>query len=99
MFREVSPNEPMTVLVDYYGSEVSDAVAVCRRFPDLAAAGELAFRMDTTGGRYCEGLDLGKSSEVLERHAPQSIPGHPPGAGIRPPVRTPPSAAPPLPFP
>ena len=75
MFREVFPNEPMTVLVDYYGREVSDALAVCRRFPELAAAGELAFRMDTTGGRYCEGLDLAGSYAVLERHAPQSIRG------------------------
>src|SRR5260370_10953747 len=51
MFHEVFPNERLTVLVDYYGREISDAVAVCRRFPDLAAAGELAFRIDTTGGR------------------------------------------------
>src|SRR5439155_554028 len=76
MFREVFPDEPMTVLIDYYGREVSDAIEVCRRFPELAAAGELAFRIDTTGGRYCEGLDLGKSYEVLERHAPQSIRGY-----------------------
>ena len=57
MFRETFPDEPMTVLVDYFGQETSDAVAVCRRFPDLAADGRLAFRMDTPGGRYCEGLD------------------------------------------
>src|SRR5438094_6483640 len=76
MFREVFPDEPMTVLVDYYGREVSDAVAVCRRFPELAAAGELAFRIDTTGGRYCEGLDPTRSYEVLERHAPHAIRGY-----------------------
>src|SRR5712691_5206899 len=83
MFREVFPNEPMTVLVDYYGREVSDAIAVCRRFPELAAAGELAFRIDTTGGRYCEGLDLAGSYEVLERHAPQSIRGYRSEAELR----------------
>src|SRR5438874_7058909 len=83
MFHEVFPNEPMTVLVDYYGREVSDAVAVCRRFPELAAAGELAFRIDTTGGRYCEGLDLAGSYEVLERHAPQSIRGYRSEAELR----------------
>jgi len=76
MFREVFPNEPMTVLVDYYGREVSDAVAVCRRFPDLAAAGELAFRIDTTGGRYIEGLDPASSYAVLERFSPESIRGY-----------------------
>ncbi len=76
MFHEHFPDEPLTVLVDYFGQETSDAVAVCRRFPELAAAGRLAFRMDTPGGRYCEGLDLARSYEVLETHAPQSIRGY-----------------------
>jgi nicotinate phosphoribosyltransferase len=76
MFNETFPDEPLTVLVDYFGRETSDAVAVCHRFPELAAAGRLAFRMDTPGGRYCEGLDLAGSYEVLERNAPQSIRGY-----------------------
>jgi nicotinate phosphoribosyltransferase len=76
MFREVFPNEPMTVLIDYFGQETSDAVAVARRFPELAAAGQLAVRIDTPGGRYCEGLDPARSYEVIERHAPQSIRGY-----------------------
>ncbi|MBV9584871.1 MAG: nicotinate phosphoribosyltransferase, partial [Alphaproteobacteria bacterium] len=69
MFHETFPDEPLTVLVDYFGRETSDAVEVCRRFPELAAAGKLAFRLDTPGGRYCEGLDLARSYEVLENHA------------------------------
>jgi len=76
MFRETFPDESLTVLVDYFGRETSDAIEVCRRFPDLAASGNLAFRMDTPGGRYCEGLDLGSSYAILERHAPQSIRGY-----------------------
>jgi nicotinate phosphoribosyltransferase len=76
MFRETFPDEPLTVLVDYFGRETSDAVEVCRRFPDLAESGNLAFRMDTPGGRYCEGLDPGSSYAVLEAHAPQSIRGY-----------------------
>ena len=76
MFRERFPDEPLTVLIDYFGHETSDAVAVCRRFPELADAGNLSFRMDTPGGRYCEGLDLGSSYAILERHAPQSIRGY-----------------------
>ena len=76
MFRETFPDEALTVLVDYFGREISDAVEVCRRFPDLAESGKLAFRMDTPGGRYCEGLDLGSSYAILERHAPQSIRGY-----------------------
>src|SRR5258705_75968 len=70
MFREVFPDEPMTVLIDYFGHEISDALAVARPFPDLAAPGRLAFRLDTPGGRYCEGLDPARSYEVIERHAP-----------------------------
>jgi nicotinate phosphoribosyltransferase len=76
MFRETFPDEALTVLVDYFGRETSDAVEVCRRFPELAESGDVAFRMDTPGGRYCEGLDLGSSYAILERHAPQSIRGY-----------------------
>jgi nicotinate phosphoribosyltransferase len=83
MFHETFPDEPLTVLIDYFGRETSDAVACCRRFPELAGAGRIAFRMDTPGGRYCEGLDLGGSYEVLERHAPQSIRGYRTEAELR----------------
>lgn len=73
MFRETFPDEPMTVLVDYFGREITDALAVCARFPDLAAAGKLAFRLDTHGGRFLEGLDPAESYAALERHAPGAI--------------------------
>ena len=76
MFRETFPGEPLTVLIDYFGRETSDAVAIGRRFPELVAGGELSVRIDTPGGRYCEGLDLARSYEVLERHSPQSIRGY-----------------------
>jgi len=76
MFCEVFPDEPMTVLIDYFGHEISDALAVARRFPDLAAAGRLAFRLDTLGSRYCEGLDLIFFYEVIEHHAPHAIHGY-----------------------
>src|SRR5438552_5689724 len=51
MFREVFPNEPMTVLIDFFGHVTSDAIAVAQRFPELAAAGGLVVRIDTHGGR------------------------------------------------
>ena len=73
MFRETYPDEPMTVLVDYFGKEVTDGLAVCDRFPELAAAGQLSFRLDTHGGRFLEGLDPAESYAVLERHAPGAI--------------------------
>jgi nicotinate phosphoribosyltransferase len=73
MFHETYPDEGLTVLVDYFGREVSDGLAVCRRFPDLAAKGALAIRLDTHGGRFLEGLDPAESYAVLERHAPGAI--------------------------
>ena len=76
MLLDVFGSENVTVLVDYYGREIADALEVCRRFPDVAQSGRLAMRLDTHGGRYIEGLDLGKSYAVLERNAPLSLRGY-----------------------
>ncbi len=73
MFHETFPEEPLTVLVDYFGREVTDALACCARFPDIAASGRMAVRLDTHGGRFVEGLDPAESYAVLERHAPAAI--------------------------
>jgi len=73
MFHETHPHENLTVLVDYYGREVTDSLTVCRAFPHLAAEGKLAFRLDTHGGRYVEGLDVQSSYAVLDRNAPEAI--------------------------
>jgi nicotinate phosphoribosyltransferase len=73
MFAETFPDEDLTVLVDYFGREVTDSLEVCRRFPELAAAGRLAVRLDTHGGRFLEGLDPQESYAVLERHAPLAV--------------------------
>jgi len=73
MYHETFPDEPLYVLVDYFGREIGDALAVCRRFPELAATGRLGIRLDTHGGRFVEGLDTAASYAVLERHAPDAI--------------------------
>jgi nicotinate phosphoribosyltransferase len=73
MFHESFPDENLTVLVDYFGREVTDGLAVCHRYPELAAAGRMADRLDTQGGRFLEGLDPAESYAVLERHAPGAI--------------------------
>ena len=73
MYAETFPGEPMTVLVDYFGKEITDALEVCHAFPDLLAADKLAFRLDTHGGRYMEGLDPQESYAVLERHVPLAV--------------------------
>ncbi|MCG8468117.1 MAG: nicotinate phosphoribosyltransferase [Gemmatimonadetes bacterium] len=76
MLAEVAPDEPLTVLVDYFGREVSDSLEVCRRFADRAEAGELAVRIDTPGGRFLEGLDPPASYAALERNAPGATRGY-----------------------
>jgi nicotinate phosphoribosyltransferase len=73
MFVEAFPGDDLTVLVDYFGREVTDALEVCRRFPEMAAGGGLSVRLDTHGGRFLEGLDPQESYAVLERHAPGAL--------------------------
>ena len=73
MFHETFPDEVLTVLVDYFGHEVTDGLAVCHRFADLAQSGRMQLRLDTHGGRFLEGLDPAESYAVLERHAPGAI--------------------------
>jgi nicotinate phosphoribosyltransferase len=76
MFDEAFPDVPMTVLVDYFGKEISDSLAVSRRFPDRLADGSLSVRIDTPGSRYIEGLDPTVSYAVLERHVPAVARGY-----------------------
>lgn len=76
MFRETHPDESLTVLVDYFGREISDSLEVCRRFPDMVRDGKMSLRLDTPGGRYIENLDPSQSYAVLERHAPDAIRGY-----------------------
>ena len=73
MFREACPDVDLTVLTDFFGQEVTDGLAVCRAFPDLAREGRLSVRLDTHGGRYLEGLDPAASYAVLDRRAPGAI--------------------------
>lgn len=73
MFVDACPGRDLTVLTDYFGREITDGLEVCRRFPDLAAQGRLAVRLDTHGGRYLEGLDPATSYTVLDRRAPVAI--------------------------
>ena len=73
MFVETFPGDNLTVLVDYFGRELTDALAVCHHFSDMAQAGRMSVRLDTHGGRFLEGLDPQESYAVLERHAPGAL--------------------------
>src|SRR3546814_2276027 len=79
MFAETFPGEPLTVLVDYFGLEITDSIACCKRFPEMAAAGRIGFRLDTPGGRFVEGLDPAARTEDPPS-APPSPPRPPPPA-------------------
>jgi len=76
MFHETFPDQPMTVLVDYFGREVTDGLTVARRFAHLASQGKLAVRVDTPGSRFIEGLDPATSYAVLDRNVPDAIRGY-----------------------
>ena len=66
----------MTVLVDYFGKEITDSLEVARNFPELIRSGSLSLRIDTHGGRFVEGLDTQKSYAVLERNVPSAVRGY-----------------------
>lgn len=80
LYVETFPDESTyTVLVDYDGREIGDALAVCHWFYEearLDAKGKkLAFRIDTHAGRHLEGLDWGGSVETLLRWTHKGTPG------------------------
>ncbi|MSP50835.1 MAG: nicotinate phosphoribosyltransferase [Alphaproteobacteria bacterium] len=83
MLYELFPDELLVVLVDYFGKEITDSLAVCRRFAAVAGEGRLALRLDTHGGRYIEGLDPGESYAVLVRHKAEAIQQYRTEAGLR----------------
>ncbi len=83
MFHATHPNTALVVLVDYFGTEVDDTLAVCRHFAEIAAGGDLSIRLDTHGGRFVQGLDMAASYAVLERNAPNSIRGYRSDAELR----------------
>ena len=71
MFAETHPRDNLTVLVDYYGREYTDAVEVCRWWyndvlpRDTNGTRTLSLRLDTHGDRFAEGLSYEKSVEIV----------------------------------
>ena len=76
MFDAAFPDEPMTVLVDYFAREITDSLNVSRRFTRRVAEGTLSVRLDTPGSRFIEMLDPAESYAVLERNVPQTVRGY-----------------------
>ena len=73
IFANTYPNESITVLIDYFGREISDSLEVCAELKGLAMNGMLSLRLDTHGGRFVEGLDTSKSYELLDKYNPYGI--------------------------
>jgi nicotinate phosphoribosyltransferase len=71
MYVEAHPKDNLTVLIDYFGHEYSDSLAVCRwwtnevRPKDPSGSRQLGLRIDTHGERYAEGLDYEKSVDIV----------------------------------
>lgn len=76
LFHKTFPERKLTVLVDYFGQEIEDAIAVANAFPELANKGQLGVRIDTHGGRFVQGLDTQQSYAVLDRNVPDAIRGY-----------------------
>jgi nicotinate phosphoribosyltransferase len=71
MYVEAHPDDNLTVLVDYYAHEYSDALEVCRWWfqdylpKDPRGARTLSLRIDTHGDRFAEGLSYEKSVDIV----------------------------------
>jgi nicotinate phosphoribosyltransferase len=71
MYVEVHPTENLTVLVDFYAREFSDALEVCRwwfgEHVKLTANSTrtLSFRIDTHGDRFAEELNYERSVDIV----------------------------------
>ena len=73
LYHELYKREKLTVLVDYFGKEITDTLIVCQNFEKLAKKGNLSVRIDTHSSRYLEGLNLEKSYEILEEFNSKTI--------------------------
>ena len=73
LYVKYNPSEKLIILVDYFGKEITDTLAVCNKFRDRANKGKLSIRLDTHGGRYIEGLNIEKSYEIMEKYNKKSI--------------------------
>ena len=77
MFAETFPGDDLTVLVDYFGREVSDLLEVCRRFPESrrgrAVGGTAGHpRRPLPGGARSAGILCRSGAQRAARSAPLS---------------------------
>lgn len=73
MYYNTISNQQITILVDYFGKEITDTLEVCNYFKSLAHSGNLTIRLDTHGGRFLQGLNTHKSYEIIEKYSPNAL--------------------------
>lgn len=73
MYHKAFPKKQLTVLVDFFGKEISDSIEVCNHFTNLASKGTIGIRLDTHGGRYLEGLDEKKSWQIINKYVSTNV--------------------------
>lgn len=73
LYNNILKPKKITVLVDYFGKEITDSLEVCNYFNSFAKDGNLALRIDTHGGRFLEGLDEAKSIDIIRKYQPNAF--------------------------
>jgi nicotinate phosphoribosyltransferase len=71
MYVEAHQDDNVTVLIDYFGREYTDALEVCRWWyneylpRDPSGSRTLSLRLDTHGERHAEGLNYERSVDIV----------------------------------
>ena len=71
MYVDTHPEDNLTVLIDFFGTEYTDALEVCQWWynehlpEDASGARTLSLRLDTHGERHAEGLNYESSVEIV----------------------------------
>lgn len=73
MYHATFPNNQLTVLVDFFGKEITDSIEVCDFFKELANTGKIGVRLDTHQARYLEGLDEKKSWQIINKYVDANV--------------------------
>jgi nicotinate phosphoribosyltransferase len=71
MYVDAHPDDNLTVLIDFFGTEYTDALQVCRWWyhdylpSDPTGTRTLSLRLDTHGERYAEDLNYERSVQIV----------------------------------
>jgi len=73
LYNDCFKEDPLIVLVDFFGKEITDSIEVCNNFKELAQKGKLSIRLDTHGSRYLQGLDEDKSWQIIKKYVSSEV--------------------------